>query len=361
MALSIDMAMNAREAIRAAGDLASGLDDVADSLDDIAAAAQRDGRRAETALDKAGDAATEMGRDVDRAGEKVEKTFREMVTDAKKADRAVSDVGDGAKRGFGKANEATSEFKSEALQNFSEVTSSFDGSMESLADMAQGTFGGIAGSIPGIGLAGGVAALGIGAITGALQEAGERSTATKEGIINDFLELGTALDAEAVKARVRDVLGGEETRKEAHILADLLGVTVGQAALAMAGDFEAAGVTAQQAMDAISNAPSNIEYEPLIKLRDHMNDTAAAFGAGEGAADDMADAMSRKAAADKRASDSAADATAKAREFFDTARQGKPVDQVVRFTVDDSAVRRWTPPTKFGAVQYRSGNQMNWE
>ncbi|WP_294947690.1 hypothetical protein [uncultured Microbacterium sp.] len=361
MALTLDIAANTRSAVSGVKDVGKALEGVSDSLDDLARDADRSAQRTERAIDGIGDAAQDSSTDIDRAGDKVERTFAEMVRNAKKAERAVSDVGDGAKKGFGKANEATSEFKSEALQNFSEVTSSFDGSMSSIGDLAQGTLGGIAGAIPGIGVAGGIAALGIGAITSALQEAAERSTATKTGIINDFLEVGNALDAEAVKSRVRDILGGEETRKEARILADLLGVTVGQAVLAMAGDFESAGVTAQQAMDAINSASSSTEYEPLVKLRDHMNDTASAFEAGKQAADEMADAMDRKASSDKRASDSAADATAKAREFFDTARQGKPVDQVVRFTVDDSAVRRWTPPTKFAAVQYRAGNQMSWE
>ena len=43
------------------------------------------------------------------------------------------------------------------------------------------------------------------------------------------------------------------------------------------------------------------------------------------------------------------------------AEAGKPIEQTVKFTVDDSAVRRWTPPTKSGAVQYRAGNQLDWQ
>lgn len=350
--LTLDIAANTRSAVSGVKDIGDALEKVADSLDDIA----RDAQRPERAIQDVGDAGRDAARDIDQAGEKVERTFRDMVADAKKADRAVSDVGDSAKKGMGKAGAAAGEFKSEALQNFSEVTSSFDGSMSSIADLAQGTLGGIAGSLPGIGVAGGIAALGIGAITSALQDAADRSAEIKEGIINDFLDMGSALDAEAVKARTRDILGSEDTRKQAVMLADLLGVTVGQAALAMAGDFESAGVTAQQAMDGINNASSNVEFDTLIKLRDNLSSTVDGFKLGQQAADEMADAMSRKAATDRDAASAAAEATQKARDFLDTAMNGGDIVKTVRFVVDDTEVRWYEPPTKRGTVYFSGGN-----
>lgn len=357
----LDVTANANAAIAEVKKLGGGLDDVAYALDDLAREAQRSGTTTSTAVGKIGTEATNTGRDIERAGDKVERTFRDMVQDAKKADRAISDVGDGAKKGMGKANESVREFKSEALSNFSEVTSSFDGSMSSIGDLAQGTLGGIAGSLPGIGLAGGIAALGIGAITSALQEAADRSAEIKSGIVQDFLDVGSALDAEAVKARARDILGTETTRKEAEMLAELLGVTVPQAALAMAGDFTAAGVTAQDAMKGINEASGNVDYDTWVKLRDHMKSTEEGFRLGEQAADELNEAMRRKASVDAAAADSAKKATDATREFFDVANGGTVREQIVKFKVDDSEVRRWSAPSKTGVVTYRGGNSMSWE
>ncbi|WP_336625586.1 MULTISPECIES: hypothetical protein [unclassified Microbacterium] len=354
--LTLDIAANTRSAVSGVKDVGEALEKVADSLDDLA----RNAQRPENALERIGDAGKDAARDIDQAGDKVERTFRDMVQDAKKADRAVSDVGDSAKKGMGKASESVTEFKAEALSNFSEVTSSFDGSMSSIADLAQGTLGGIAGSLPGIGLAGGIAALGIGAITSALQEAADRSKEIKDGIVQDFLDLGSALDAEAVKARARDILGTDETRKQADMLADLLHITVGQAALAMAGDFDAAGVTAQQALDGINNASSNVDYDTLIKLRDTMTSTVDGFQLGQQAADDLADAMRRKKAADDDAAKSAKEAGDRVREFFDQARNPPPLEQTVRFRVDDSEVRAYRVPQKVGIATYKAA-QTAWD
>lgn len=311
----------------------------------------------EASLKDAQRATEKLGDETKIAAANIEREYRDA---ARKAKSTLDDVGDAGQRGFGKASTAAGEFKGEALQNFSEVASSFDGSMESIADLAQGTFGGIASALPGVGAAAGVAAIGIGAITNELQAAADRSAAIKEGIINDFLELGDALDAEAVKSRVRDILGTDETRKQAVMLADLLGVSVGQAALTMAGDFESAGVTAKQAIEGISDASGSVDYDTWVRLRDTLKSTEEGFALGKQAVDDLSDAMRRKASADGEAAASAKNATDKAREFFDLVRNGTPIEQTVKFRVDDSEVRRWTPPEKTVTVGTRmtTGRQL---
>lgn len=241
------------------------------------------------------DALDELARQGDRDGEKLEQTFRDLARQAQKADDAVEKIGGGAKKGFKQASGASGEFKDEALSNFSEVTSSFDGSMESIGDLAQGTLGGVAANIPGIGIAAGVAAAGIGLITSEMQKSAEKAEEIKTSIVADFLELGDALDQEAVNARVRDLLGTKETMAQAKLLADLLDITVGEAALAMAGDFESAGVTAQEVMDAIANAPGNADFSTWQSLKDTIKATEEGFRAGKEAAEAQNDAQRRTA------------------------------------------------------------------
>lgn len=261
---------------------------------------------AEKALDKLGkaDAGKDIDRDLDKAQDATKDLDKELDKTRKSLDKlgfAAKDVGSGAKVGMGKAEEATGEFKDEALSNFSEVTSSFDGSMESIGELAQGTLGGVAATIPGIGLAAGVAAAGIGAITTAMTDAQERAKEITDGIIADFVELGDALDAEAVASRVNEILKLDETRKEAELLAELLDVSVGQAALAMAGDFEAAGTTVDDVMKAISDAPGDVNYDTWVKLKNTLDATNKGLEYGQQAANASADAMDRKARSDLNA------------------------------------------------------------
>lgn len=359
MGLQIDIAANTRAAVRGMGDL-------------------------EKALDENADALTDLARDGDRAGDKLETTFRDMVRDADKAGRAMRDVGDDAHKGFDKTaksakqaadavDDATSEMKNEAKQNFSEMSSSFDGSMESIADLAQSTLGGLASSdIPGIGAAAGLAALGVGVLTQSITDMQEKAAEKTQNVIDQFLDLGDALDAEAVKSRVRDIFATEDTRKQAQLLADLMDINVSQAALAMAGDLDAAGVSASAMWDAINNAPGNVSLDTWMGLQNTINATNSGLEAGEAAAAAYSDAMSRKASTDL----AAAIATGKVVESVDelgnklyalpdgkqimidadTGRAttdidgfkgdlaGVPQEVKVRLIADDSALRAYSPP-----------------
>lgn len=217
--LSIDVGANTRAAQSGVRDLSKAVDDTADALDDLA-------------------------REGDQAGNKLERTFREMVNDAKKADRAVEDIGDGGKRGFGKASEAAGEFKQEALQNLSEVTSSFNGDMQSIGDLAQGTFGGLASSLPGaLGAAGAGAAVGVGLITAGFVAADEARQKLQERageLANAYIEAGsTVLDAMTIAGRTAEILTDPEQRKGAEELRELIGIDLPTAARALAGDQNA--------------------------------------------------------------------------------------------------------------------------
>lgn len=155
---------------------------------------------AEEALEKLAkvDAGRDLERDMKRSQDATEKVKDELDDTRAALDKlgyGARKVGDDTKRGMDRAGETTEEFKDEALQNFSEVTSSFTGDMESAVDLVQGTLGGLASGIGGpLGLALGIAAAGVGLITNGLIEAEERA--------EELRERAREFAAEAVEAGV---------------------------------------------------------------------------------------------------------------------------------------------------------------
>lgn len=318
MALKLDVLANTRQFIQEMDKSGASVEDITDALDEL----QRQG---------------------EKGTERLESSFKELSRQAKKTEADVKDVGD---KGFQKAGQASGEFKQEALANFSEVTSSFDGSMASIGDLAQGTLGGLAASLPGIGIGLGVAAAAIGGITAHFTELQEKATETKNGIINDFLEVGDALDEEAVRNRVRDLLGTEETRKQAELLAQLLGVTVGEAVLGLAGDFDTAGFSAQQAKDAIALAPGDVSLDTLERLSSTLQATNDGFRIGAEVAKAQQDAVKKQAdqnVADLERVQAAAD---KLKNPF-----------ALSFQVDTSGIDRAT--AAYNALQARASRGIN--
>ena len=313
MALKLDILANTRDLVSNMKKAGESVEDVSDALDDLA----KDG-----------------GRD----GEKLERTFKDLAREAKKTDKAVQDIGDRSGGGFAKAGAASGEFKDEALSNFSEVTSSFDGSMSSISELAQGTLGGVAANLPGIGVAAGVAAAGLGAITARFTELGEENKRIKEGIIADAVELGDALDKEAVDARVRDILGTENTRKQAELLKEILQVNLGEAALILAGDVESAGTTVEEVMERVNNASGNVNYDTWIDLKNTIDSTTGALEGAEQAAKAVAEADSRTAARAKENQATVRSEVAKTRETLLNMARGT-YNPTIRPVIDESAFR----------------------
>lgn len=325
MALRLDVLANTRQFVAEMKKSGASVEDITDSLD-------------------------EMARQGDRDTEKLERSFKELSRQADRTEKDVAAVGD---KGFHKAGEASGEFKSEALANFSEVASSFDGSMESIGDTIQGTLGGVASAIPGIGIAAGVAAIGIGAITTRITEMGEEAARIKQSILDDYLDLGDALDKEAVDARVRDILGADNTRKQAELLADILDVTVGQATLALAGDFESAGVTVDEVMSGINTASGSVDFDTWNDLKNTVDATTLAMEYGKEAADAQADAQKRTAATTKEAQDkNTKEVNETAKAMRDLAAGIVPIVQPVtlKVSVNDQAWRNYRPQDKTGLI-----------
>lgn len=216
MALSVDINANTRQAQAQIKDLSKALDNTGDALDDLA-------------------------REGDQAADKLERSFKDMVREAGKADTAIEKVGDSGGTGFSKASDAAGEFKQEALANFSEVASSFDGSMSSIQDLAQGTLGGLASSgLPGIGLAAGAAAAAVGLIGSAFAANEEAETAAK-GRAAEWAQAyidagGFVLTAAVTTAKALEIITDADKFKEAGKNAENWGVSTTTAIAAMSGE-----------------------------------------------------------------------------------------------------------------------------
>lgn len=177
-----------------AGDgLDSGLRDAERQLDKLGKAGQdagddvQDGaRQGERELDKLGRAGKEAGDDLEAglrgAQKQTGKTADEWKAMAAKIEAESASVKASTKESFDGAGGATGEFKDEALANFSEVTSSFTGDMQSITDLAQGTFGGLASMGGPASLVFGGIAVAVGLVGQALAQSGEDTEEFKEKI-----------------------------------------------------------------------------------------------------------------------------------------------------------------------------------
>lgn len=406
-ALSLSILADTKPAQLGVKQLSTALDDVDDTLDDLASEAQRSGRKLERALDDVGGAGTDAARDVVRGGEKMERTFRELVTDAGKAERAVDKIGDGAGKAMGTAADYTGEFKQEALSNFSEVVSSFDGSMSSVVDLAQGTLGGLAGTgLPGVAIAAGIAAGSVGLIGAAFEGNTEQEEAAVEraGAWADaYIEAGDRIIGAAhIVAEVQRI-ATSEAYDEAKQNAEDWGVDVSTAMRALAGDAtalavvqgtladrsaEAAKLLAEQETQTTSAAGAAFDLADSVdRGQDALARLNGEMEAGQERADNAADALREYA-------ESAEGATEQTDEFGNrlitlpdetqvviSAETGRattdvktfkgevdalpsqPVVTRVKVEVDDRAWRDWRPGTKVGRVDARVGglDAYNWE
>lgn len=207
--------------------------DPAAALRDIARIADKAEQldRARPRVDVEADAARAL-RDLERLADEAKdldrtRTDMEILADTEDAHRRLTEAADelkaldgdkatvtvdvdqvGAEKGLGRAGELTGEFRDEAMQNFSEVTSSFAGDMQSIGDLAQGTLGGLASGIGGpLGIALGAAAVGVGVLINKLSTAAEEAealvTETAE-LANQIVEAGGALEAADYASRFRE-------------------------------------------------------------------------------------------------------------------------------------------------------------
>lgn len=294
----------------------------------------------------------DLAKDGDKSLGKLEKSYESLAKEAERTERKI-----GGGDGFKKAGAASSEFKSEALQNFSEVTSSFDGSMQSVGDLAQGTLGGIASSIPGIGLLGGAAAVGIGLITTELVAQAEQAAFLKERLGSAYQEAAEEgrnyiSTAQAV-AEANDLFFNPERAAEyARIKADAKTLMLDEGILidANAGKIDAQRVVqeriaalVQESKDEYTATDSIVGNlgQSVLGLQNRWQDVADETQAAKDKAAEL-DAYTTGAGERERAQIQRTRDAAQAR-YEALARQAAtPIN--IRLGVDDSAVRNYRPP-----------------
>jgi len=298
------------------------VDDNADALADLMKQAVELGTQAgKTADEIASDFSTAFGVPLDRAKRAVDEvtSSTEDLADAgKSAEAAGDDIASGIEGGATKAGGSLTELGSIAKDVLSgDIGSAATGAVDALGSIATAAgIGGAAGSAIVSALSGLV-----GAMVDELTKFAEMSKQVKEGVINDFVELGDGLDQAAVDRRMKEILGGEDTRRQAMLLKDLLGTDLPTALLVLAGDFDTAGISASEASKAIADAPGNVRIDDWEALKATMDGLNQGLAEGPAIADAQAEALSRVAIASAEASVAAGEATKSVDEFGNTVYQ----------------------------------------
>lgn len=338
--------------------------------------------------DAASDAGRNGARDLDkteRSAKDLEEQLRDAQKQTEKTERALSDVGDGAKKGFGKAADAGAEFKDETLANVSEVASSFDGSMESIGDVVQGTLGGVTQALgPALGGAAALAAAGVGVITDAFAKAGEAADAARDSAFQFAYDVSGALDTAGYSQRIAAWTGDTEKLKQAQDIAKVAGMEVSDVidALASGGDkldgvwaaFEqgsnstmVASTRAYELESALQGTREGyLNGADAAKIAENLNyEYTLSVGEATGATDDLGNAIYRLPDGKEVVVDAE---TKTASENLDAIEQRRIADKTVRLHVDDSDVQAWRAPMKVGYVQMKpraggmlSGISASWE
>lgn len=238
--INIDVAVNSKAAIGGVKDLGAALDDTADSLDDLTRESQQAARASDKALDQTADSADDASKGVDG----LTRNFRDLTHATQRQDDAADKAARSSSKSFKDAGGATGEFKDEALANFSEVTSSFDGSMTSVVDLAQGTFGGLASLGGPVGLAlGGLAALLGGVFNGLATGADENAKAAAQSIedmYSDMAESGEEfVSQDYVNQKIQEIIGNQDQLNRVRQEAVQAAISEQTALRAEAGDHDA--------------------------------------------------------------------------------------------------------------------------
>lgn len=314
-----------------------------------------------TPLEDAADSLADVARAGDQAGSKLEQSFnaaRMEVVDFKREQaelgRAISkstgdasaDLSRNFKKGTADGVDSIRELKSEGISNLSETLSSFDGTASGFIDGIQGTFGGIVQSLPGIGLAAGVAgAIGIGLIGKAFQDAqaeADALAARTSSAFDDMIASGKAYVSQdfvnqSIKATIEDADKYKQARQDARDL-DL---DISLILQAQAGDAGALYLVQQKIADtsadivaskdsaANADGSATIRLSDQLTLLDNINGKYGTIGASN-------DSATAKAKLYLDTTNQTADGTAKIKSNLDNL----PTSKTITITADTSDVDR---------------------
>ncbi|WP_403023134.1 hypothetical protein [Salinibacterium sp. GXW1014] len=335
------------------------LEDAQDALDDVA----RDG-------DKAGDKLERSFKDAQKQTEKYGREFSPLAREMdRQTKRGADDVARNTERGFDRAEQAAGAFKDEAVQNFAETASSFDGSMDSIADMAQSTLGGLATAIPGIGL--GLA--GLGAVGGMFynqwRTAAEDTEARIASMYDDMLQSGLDfLSEEAVTQGLNDLFNptddaGKRALEEVTRIAKDTGLSieeVGVAWVTSGQKRDEVHSTAMAKYEAEKRALEELQekakdpvwadyYEPQLEAQtdivENYREIAEKMRDLDATEQDVVQGVKNARAATDLFKGSMTEAQKEATKVADEVAKIPDVStKTVRLSVDDSAVKNWRPP-----------------
>lgn len=270
--ISINILADVREAVRGAGDVADAVENVSEVLHDLT-------KEGGTSTDRMEQDFKDLSRTADRESDEIRQKFRQAYKDVKKSS---DDVSDGSKRNFGRASEASKEFRDEAVSNASEIASSFDGSIGSIGELAQGTLGGLASStIPGIGVAAGLAAAGIGVITEAWTTATEATEEAKASAYEYGLTVAASGEYASATDRINELTGSIEGLKKIQDLSTASGLTQKEVLNALATGDGLPELTEAFEANALS---TNIAMGRLNELEGVINGTREGFALSTDAA-----------------------------------------------------------------------------
>lgn len=236
-------------------------------------------------LDKAVDALDDLGKsrgpdqledglkDAQKASERLQDETKDTARTIEKEYRdSYRKLKDSADDGYSGVKEGARSAKEEVIQNFSEVASSFDGSAQGIADGIQGTFGGLASSLP---LPLGLAAGAIGVIGGTIASDWAANTEKMKEDANEWAQTfiengGKVLTAGTIAAKGLDILQNqfEEVTKNATAW----GVSQETAAAAMAGS--------QTALDQVTKSVGGLKdkYDEILRTEDPFDKFGNANG-----------------------------------------------------------------------------------
>ncbi len=311
------------------------LEDAADKLDDLGKS--KGPEKLERELEQAQKATKDLGREVDRTADDIEDEFK----------RAYRKAGDAADDFHDKASENVEGFKSEAIQNLSEVASSFDGDLTDMADGVQGLTGGLASSLtPGVGIPVAILGAAAGAFLASWAESTEETKQLIDDMYRDMIESGQAfLSEDFINKALADIIGDSGKVAKAREDAKKFGVDVQTVLRAQAGDqaainevIAAGNDKRQRALDLVAEETrlQGDVYKGQAIINGKWDEALKTYTDLNGAAAETVDKVNLY----REATNNAASADQKRYEALGRHLAGLPADKVVKVDADTSAVDR---------------------
>ncbi len=216
-------------------------------------------------------------RDSERFGDELKDVADALTRVGRKGKDATSDVSQGIRR----MDDGVGDFKDEAIQNFSEVASSFNGDITQMADGVQGLTGGLASALtPGIGIPVAILGAAAGAFLANWTNAAEETKEQVADMYRDMVESGESFLSESfVQTAITDLAADTGKWNEALATAESLGLSVQTVLRASVGD--------QEAINAVIDAANRKRDDEIGKL-DELDKSTADYA-------DKVDAVNLKA------------------------------------------------------------------